>query len=458
MVGFNHRVLCMLGAMALIAAAGIPALASEGQNKDRLFWLQFTEEYRFRSVSSVAGDTLFGKSQSDHDARVYAAAGFRDSKDRFYVTTSLGAWFDLDGIDNGTPGTLGSIYDVGDPAKLDVYSLYGEYHTSGWLKEIRLGRQQAEYGLSATYDGLHARIRPLPIVDVFLFGGRTVHYFEEGADLFEDWMGSGGLSIRPLERLRLDLDYRFTMEDTALEEGLMEHGYGATIWFQPIDWLYLKALGRGIDEQFTHAGLNSRLEWASLGLGIRLGMESQLVTLRELNEGENPYFAILGESLPHTRWEAAVWKSFATSAGTYSLEAGWNGRANHKDEAAFNRDYGKIYLMFAAEDIGIKGPFVQVALEDHFAQLGPSFDDEGQITVGGAAGWATHKLRIEAGSWYQRFKYDYFQDVREIEDVRTVYGAVTWRALDWLSVKARYAYENMDRDLHSVFLTLSQSY
>ena len=73
-------------------------------------------------------------------------------------------------------------------------------------------------------------------------------------------------------------------------------------------------------------------------------------------------------------------------------------------------------------------------------------------------GYKNRFIRAEAGTWYQRFKYNYYRDVQEIDDVRTVFTSVTWKALDWLSVRARYQYENLeDRDMHTVFLTLTQS-
>jgi len=422
----------------------------------RSYWFNTTEEYRLRMVGESSTEGLYGEGEQDHDLRLFGAGGWRCPRGHFMTEASMALWMDLDGIHDGEPSGLASIYD--DEVRVDIYSAYAEYHSRKWLREVRLGRQSAAYGIPVTFDGLHARFRPVPMLDVFLFGGHTWHFFETDDDSWDDWMASGGVSVLPLEGLRLDLDYRFSMEDIGITEAWVDHSYGGTLWYNPLSWLYMKANARGIGEDISHAGFHARLHFDRIHLGARLGADSQLAELRELNERDNPFYSILGASLPHTHLEAALWKAFpAGSAGTYTMEAGWHHRAVHENETEFNRNHGKTYFLFTAEDFGVEGPFIQAAVEAHFEKL-EHFGDEGLVTAGGAAGYKTRTLRAEAGTWYQRFKYDYYRDVKEIEDVRTVFGAVTWKALDWLSVRARYEYENLeDRDMHTVLFSLTQS-
>jgi hypothetical protein len=447
----------LLALVGVLLAAPAARADDAAPAKARSYWFNFQEEYRFRSTGTGGTPGLYGESEQDHDLRLFGAGGWRCPQDRFLTQASMALWLDLDGVHDGEPSTLGSIYD--DPVRVDIYSAYAEYHSKKWLREIRLGRQNATYGVPVTFDGLHARFRPAPILDIFVFGGHTWHFFETDSDDWDDWMASGGVSLLPTEGLRIDLDYRFTLEDTQTQEAWIDHSYGGTIWYNPLAWLYLKANARGIGDEFSHVGFHARLEFDRIHLGVRLGADSQLVELRELNERDNPFFAILGPSLPHTRWEAAIWKAFpAGAAGTYTLEAGWNHRLVHQDETEFNRDNGKAYLLFTAEDFGVPGPFIQAAVEAHFAKITGGSGDESLITAGGAAGYKNRFLRAEVGTWYQRFKYDYYRDVQEVEDVRTVFGAVTWKALEWLSIKARYQYENLeDRDMHTVLFSLTQS-
>ena len=375
----------LLAVLAALLAAS-PAAAAEGESaKARAFWFNVVEEYRFRMVGEGTTDGLYGASEQDHDLRLFGAGGWRCPRDRFMTNVSMALWVDLDGVSEGEPSTLASMYD--DVARVDIYSAYAEYHSKSWLREIRLGRQNAAYGIPVTFDGIHARFRPVPVLDIFLFGGHTWHFFETDDDSWDDWMASGGVSILPLEGLRIDLDYRFTMEDIGLQEAWIDHSYGGTLWYNPLPWLYMKANARGIADEFSHVGMHVRLQFDRIHMGARLGADSQLVTIRELNELDNPFFRVLGESLPHTRWEAALWKAFpAGNAGTYTIEGGWQHRAVHETETEFNRDHGKAYLLFTAEDIGVDGPFIQAAVEAHFAKITGSTGDEGLITAGGAVG------------------------------------------------------------------------
>lgn len=452
-------------AVSLGAASAASAAPSEGgEVTSKPFWFHFLEEYRFRtSMEHLSADPdtgLYGEEESDQTVRLYGVGGYRNAADSFRADLAFGAWFDVDGtVDEGNPTNYAAIYDTSSHIWADVYTLTGEYRTRGTLQHLRLGRQVSEHGLPATFDGLSADISAgTPMLNFFAFGGRTVHFFEAETELFEDIIASAGAVIRPLPSLRLVADYRFMMEDTTVKEGLQDNSYGLTAWVHPLSWLYLKAHGRGINDAATHAGLLAKLEWTDLDLGFQLGADSQLATLKEISELENPYFAILGPSQPHTRYNMSLWKGFQTKAGTYTIFGGWDGRANHEDETPFNRDYGKLYLMLAAQDIGIKGPFCQVALENHFADVVPTFGEEGMLTAGGSAGFNNGFLKAEAGSYYQKFKYNYYQDVNEYEDVRTYFGAFSIKPLPWLAVRARYVFENLDRDQHTVFFSLTQTY
>ena len=45
-----------------------------------------------------------------------------------------------------------------------------------------------------------------------------------------------------------------------------------------------------------------------MNLGLDLKADAQLTTFREINELDDPYYAVLGESLPHVRLNADLWK------------------------------------------------------------------------------------------------------------------------------------------------------
>jgi hypothetical protein len=433
-------------------------------------WLFALEEYRLRASMSPGegGGSPLGslaEDESDQDVRLFLEGGVVDPDDNFAAEVSLGLWWDIDGsIPDGNPYGLASTFDYRQPW-WDVYTLTAEYRSKGVLRLARGGRQASEHGLPVTFDGASIRLTGVErYLDFFVFGGRSTHFFEVAAEPFEDWIASAGAVVRASPSVRFELDYRLSLEDVLqsdkqTKEGLSDHSYGLSAWCRSGDWLYAKGYLRGLNDEFSHAGAAARMIWQSLNLGVNLSADVQAITLHEISEREDPYFAILGESLPNLRWRLDLWKNFETGAGDYGIHAGWNGKNILKgEEGPFNRNAGRIYLLFEGRDLLVKGLFASIAAEGHYTYADWQLSGDMILTAGGSVGYEYKMLKAEAGTYYQRFKYDYYLDVKEIEDVRTYYGLVSYKALDWLAVKIRYEFERLDRDVHTVTLAVSQMY
>jgi len=473
-------------AVVLLGLSAVFPLTASAQT----WWLDVGEEGRARFAS---GSDPNGQ---DIDVRLTADGGLSDRSDRFTARFALGLWFDVDGAESGELTPAVSLHDqsVVDP---DVYSLYGDYRpggefgSRGFLKGVRVGRQTAGYGLPTTFDGASFVVSPLrPQVDLFAFGGRTVHFFEAADGLFEDWIGAAGVAVRPVEGLKLVADYRFASEDVDTrrpgtarvggdgeeeeeeeEEGedageiaygrasVQDHSYGLSAWFNPADWAWLRAYARGLGQQASHAGGAGMLFFPSVGLGFEASFDSQLVRLGEVSDSLNPFYAILGESLPHARWRADLFEELNTGAGAFGIHLGVAGRAVLEgEEGPFNRSSSRAYLLLSATDIAVPGPYVSVVGDAWLAGLNPDIKGEGFLTVGGAAGYKGNALLAEVGTAYQRFKYAYYKNAEEISDVRSWYAEVGYDVVDWLRVKARYELEQFDWDVHTVTLSLGQSF
>ena len=459
----RHRKLVAAVVFLCLIPAG-PARADSGVGGWTVT-LDAAEGYRFRHASAPATDAADGTGdEADHDLRLLLTSRVHDGEDHFAADLALALWADVDGRSpGGKPSDLGGIYDDGSSPSIwfDVYSLSAEYRTRGVLALVRGGRQSAEHGPLATFDGATLRLRAAgPAFELFAFGGRTVHFFELDAGLFEDWIASGGVVARPLRNLRLELDYRFLMEDTTTSDGLVDHTYGAKVWYAPTDWLRLVGAVRGVDDAVSHVGLSASANWERLAFGVRARIDGQPATLRELNERDDPYYALLGPSLPHVRGHVDLWKTFDTGAGLYGLHLGWDGRFLVADEPTrFNRDYGRLYFLAEGTDLFVRGPFATFVVEYHYTHQGSGFGDDGLFAVGGSAGYDVPVFRAEVGTMYQRFAYDYFRDANEVEDVRTVFLDLRARPWSWLSLRARYEYEKRtDHDVHTVTMTVTQRY
>lgn len=446
--------------------------ASWWEEEDR-FWSVIVEQYRARAAyaavpsDSIGGDeapldTMVRHDETDHDLRLFLEGGARDSQERFGVSFVVSAFVDADGsIPESAYSTFSSLQDVNEVKRVDVYEFTGEYRAPrGFLKLARVGRQTSEFGQPRTFDGGALTLRLLPThLDLFLQGGRTVHFYETEAGLFEDWIGSGGIVVRPNPENRCEAEYRFLREDTALQEGIQDHWYGLSWWNRSLDWLHFNAYARGLDNVLAHAGGKGKLMVHSLAMGADFFVDFQPATIREVHEFDNPFFSILGKSTPHSRWLVDLWKEIKLGRGELALHVGWNGRILLEgEETPFNRNFARFYLLAEITDLLINGPFVSVSGEYHYDSVIPGESGEKEITTGGAAGYHSDMFRVEAGTYYQRFKYTFFRDANETADVRTWYAALSLKPLHWLTLKARYEFEQFDWDVHTVTISAVQAF
>lgn len=464
-----------LASLAIPVAAGAQApdvadaAAPADDKRPWILRLDAIEEYRFRHATShtrpaaVSGDpddTI--EDEQDHDLRLLLSGDATHQPLGLRVDLALALWADLDGVaPAGATSTFGSLYDKGSPSIwFDVYALSLTWRspTDAWL--VRAGRQSAEYGRDAVFDGVTARGRWLGRrLEVAVFGGRTVHFFEIGDGLFEDWLASAALVLRPHPTLRLDLDYRFLRETVLSRADRIDHGYGVRARWHPRDWLYVSGAVRGVDDAVTQVDVRASATWADLDLGLDVRVDAQPSRLGEMDDANDPYFLVLGRSLRHLRGMADLWKGFDTRGGRFVVHAGWAGRQLlGETETRFNRNNHRVFLRLDGRDLGVKGPFASIVADWHFEQSGASADREGLLTVGGAAGFDTHRFRAEVGTAWQRYKYRYYQDAEEIESVRTVWVDLRARPLSWLDLRLRYEFERFARDVHTVTFGLGQRY
>jgi len=100
------------------------------------------------------------------------------------------------------------------------------------------------------------------------------------------------------------------------------HTYGLSGWFRESDWLNARLTFRGIDSQVAELGAAVRAEWMAQHLGLDARIDVQPSTLSEMNEYDSAFFLVLGESKPHYKARVDLFKSFATTAGEYSIHLG----------------------------------------------------------------------------------------------------------------------------------------
>ncbi|HEY5961023.1 MAG TPA: hypothetical protein VIV60_30915, partial [Polyangiaceae bacterium] len=195
-----------------------------------------------------------------------------------------------------------------------------------------------------------------------------------------------------------------------------------------------------------------------LELGLDARVVAQVTTLGEIVESENPFFSLLGPSLPHARFRFEVWKGFRIAKQTnLSFHVGWRGRQliNHAEQP-FNRNTQAIYLHTRLDDMFEKGLFLGGTVEYNFTPQ--ALAGERLLALGGFAGYHGGDVKTEVGSYFQQFKINYYQSAEELHNARTVYAMLSYRLAAWLELRARYEIDIFDRYLQSFYLSARQDF
>ena len=441
---------------AIAADAGVVEAAPVSRPSYSFF---STEEFRERR-STVADE-------NDALARLSIDASRTSADDKLIATVGLGLWWDISGAPAADSlNAFNSIHSSTDsPLWLDVYRLNLEYRPGGALQLVRIGRQDAEHGTPATFDGADLEVNlGTPRVQLFAFGGRTVHFFEIDPKVFQDWIGSAGIDVRITQSLKVEFDYRILRDgvpiidgasQTAVTQLVTDNTYGGTLQWRLGGWLKARAWVRGINDALESVGLAARAESAEHLLGIELKGDLQPATLNQLDELDNAYYLTLGPSLPHFKGSLDAWKDFDASAGDFSAHLGGQLRQLISDaETPFNRNLLRGYLLLSGAKLG--GTEIYVTLNGEYDRDGLHGTD-GTLTGTGSIGWAHKSVRLEAGTYFQRWRYVYFAQPEELANVRGYYVDASFK-YRWLTVRGRYSYEIFDRILQTFTASLSQAF
>jgi hypothetical protein len=463
-------------ALAVAIVALLPAV-SRGEalrdSKDmplQTGWLPslwMTQEYRFRSAGSA--ETLatspLGSSGTgpvrDQDLRLTLDGSVVGLSEHFVGTLSAALWLDLDGQNaQDKQDVFGESRGIAQSLAV-IYTASAEWRRTGPLARLALGRQQANHGLPVSFDGGSIDLQFLERrLSLFAFGGQTVHFFETRPGLFENWLVSAGVGLRLGQHVKVEADSRYLRElvlgtTGTYDDRVHTNSYGATMmgrW----DELQAKLFARGINHSFSHVGGSFQLQAPLAGVGVFGQVAAQLVTLGEIAESENPYYSMLGNCLPHLRGRLEAWKDFDLGAeGSLVVALGTRLRQLlHDQPTRFNRNTNAMYLRVDLNDKPFKGALASVSADWNM----PTQPDDSTrfFTVGGSAGYKSRSAQAEAGTYYQRFKINYYRNVEEMEDVRTVYAMGAYRVLPQLEIRGRYVIEVVDRTIHSVYLTLRE--
>jgi len=115
-------------------------------------------------------------------------------------------------------------------------------------------------------------------------------------------------------------------------------------------------------------------------------------------------------------------------------------------------------LQLDANDLGFMGFFLSGVIEYNYTFWNAGFGPNSLIVLGGSIGYEQKSIKATMGSYYYRYQYDYYVDVREVADVRSYFGELRYDPFRWLSGRLSYRFEQFDRNIHTVTVSVVERF
>ena len=250
-------------------------------------------------------------------------------------------------------------------------------------------------------------------------------------------------NARPTDRTRIDLRYVHIKDKNEWVGGEQNDDYLSVALMQQFTDMF-RIFGNwnlvGWDTRDVSLRLN--IDVRDWDLTINASYFYQDTVTQEFSTLLDAYVGILGVSFAYHQASLEITKlygdHFAVDLGATIREL-----EDNDDEAAFNREFQRVWITASSYDWPIENLGLSLTFEWWNA------DEDETITVGGEIDWRPMpELRLSAGSFYAAYKYDFFV-VDERIDVTTIFLRVRWQVLEDLRLNGRYEYETGDEgDFH----------
>ncbi|MHB8844143.1 MAG: hypothetical protein ACYC7L_05280 [Nitrospirota bacterium] len=339
--------------------------------------------------------------------------------------------------DTGAHSTTGYLYE----AHFDVN------HPITGVTQVRMGRQPGTRDEQVTFDGIAMDLRPFSSVNLTLYGGAAVNLYEIGRSESDDTVAGAGLDLSPTASTGISLDYAALKDkrDELAMTDVKDDLVSIRVWqrFTPS----LKGTVRYRYQNDEARDLTVRILGSFPGAGTEFGASylRQFRTQAEQSNALSPFVDVMGHSDPYHSIEAKLRQFFGKR---YALNLAYFKRELIGDSlpGTFNREYTRSAAGFEVSDLFLdnlsltlsgdlwRSPGSPAAAErtsaSSGADIGYSFGKKGSIT------------RINAGTYYSLYKYDYYLQLGERTNVRTYYLTAAIPVVKQVALSLGYEYEH----------------
>jgi len=395
--------------------------------------------YVYRSAPYSGGKT------SDQDVFGDLRLDVTRPKDNRYEFHFLGSVrSDLDGGQDGSG--FSPLYDIGDSYGQSTISYLYEANAVlnspvQHVTRVRVGRQSGTRDEPVVFDGVAMDVGS-ETVNVTLYGGAAMHFYEVNRHWGKDTLEGAGLDYTPRPGTGMSVDFlavkdkrEFTSEDATVYDRMVS----LKVWQQFEPYTRVSAKYRYLDGEPRDLTIAASAVWPAADIDAAASYFRQFRPQNEQTTDLSLYYDVMGVSAPYQSFDIKLRKFIAERV---AVDLGYFEREllDLSDGGPFNKEFWRAYVDVEVMDLVLNNLSGTLLLEQWESQ-GRSFN-----AVGADLSYKIKKNRKEArisiGTNYSLYKYDYYTELGVREQVRTWYLTGKYPLNNGLSVNGGYEYEN----------------
>jgi len=341
--------------------------------------------------------------------------------------------------DTGTQSAIGYLYE----AHFDINEPFNR------VTQVRLGRQAGTRDEQVYFDGIAMDVQAASFMKMTVYGGAAVNLFEIDRSESDDTLAGAGLDIAAGASTGISFDYlaikdkRDYLEMTDEQDKLLS----IKIWqrFSPS----VRATARYRQQNSEARDLSVRL----LGTFPGAGTEFSANYLRQFNVQEqqtnplSPFVDVVGPSDPFQTTEVKVRQFFGKR---YAIDLLYARRdlIGDAEPGQFNREYTRAAAGIEVGDLFLRNLTLSLTGDQWKSQ------ERSSAAAGADVGYAFGKkgtmTKINVGTYYSLYKYDYYLQPREQDDVRTYYLSMRVPVTKQVALNLSYEFERSLEDFQTM--------
>jgi hypothetical protein len=347
--------------------------------------------------------------------------------------------------DNRDQKTFYPLEDIGDTYRSAYHGYLYEAHIDvnnlfPYFTQVRLGRQAGTRDEQVFFDGIAADIKAASSLNLTLYGGAAVHLYEINNHWGDDTLAGAGLDYSPASSTRVSLDYLSVkdVQSYPTTADLQDRMVSLKLWQSFASFMKASVKYRYLNSEPRDLSVRAVSAFPEADTELNINYFRQFRTQNELSNELSLYYNVLGQSSPYHSIDVKLRKLFGPH---YAVDVGYLKRAllEENQESAFDKDYSRVFLLFELIDLPKDGL--------SFTLIGERWETTGRdySSAGLDIGYAFRNkksARINAGTYYSLYKYDYYAEQGVREKVRTYYVSGRYPLGKSLSINGSYEYED----------------